>query len=81
MDVVAVTMARVAHKLNASSPGRILALPGLGQPSRQCRELVGGDTAEKGDIGHEATGWTKPLRGRFKASIARAMQDGQKLIS
>ena len=25
--------------------------------------------------------WTKPLRGRFKASIARAMQDGQKLIS
>lgn len=56
MDVVAVTMARVAHKLNASSPGRILALPGLRQPSRQCRELVGGDTAEKGDIGHEATG-------------------------
>jgi hypothetical protein len=26
-------------------------------------------------------GWTKPLRGRFKASIARAMQDGQNLIS
>ncbi len=25
--------------------------------------------------------WTKPLRGRFKASIARAMQDGQKLMS
>ncbi|WP_143593666.1 hypothetical protein [Synechococcus sp. 1G10] len=25
--------------------------------------------------------WTKPLRGRFKASIARVMQDGQKLMS
>jgi hypothetical protein len=29
-------------------------------------------------IGHS---WTKPLRGRFKASIARDMQDGQKLMS
>lgn len=25
--------------------------------------------------------WTKPLRGRFKASLARVLQDGQLLMS
>jgi hypothetical protein len=35
----------------------------------------------RGCLSSQGDCWTKPLRGRFKASIARAMQDGQKLIS